>query len=180
MLFSDEGLVDIDHILPFGVTLDDSDANRLLCTSEANKLKRKRSPSEAFGPGSGNTRYPWDEIVERANRLPDEKRWRFGPEAMKRFDKNGGFLARQLVDTQYLSRLAREYLVTLYPEKGEGSGRVWVSPGRLTEMLRRSWGLNSILPDHNLAGGADQPKKRFRDRGPATAIGDYHSHTAQA
>ena len=85
MLFSDEGLVDIDHILPFGVTLDNSDANRLLCTSEANKLKRKRSPSEAFGPGSGNTRYPWDEIVERANRLPDEKRWRFGPRGDEAF-----------------------------------------------------------------------------------------------
>lgn len=153
MLFS--GAVEVDHILPFSATLDDSNGNKLLCMREANRDKRKRSPFEAFGHRSD-----WEEIAARASRLPREKRWRFEPDAMSRFEKEGGFLARQLVDTQYLSRLAHEYLSVLYPGSGEGSGRVWVSPGRLTEMLRRSWGLNSLLPDHNLGGGADQPKNR--------------------
>ena len=153
MLFSDA--VEIDHILPFSATLDDSQNNRLLCLREANRDKRKRSPFEAFGH-----RPDWEDIAARAARLPSAKRWRFEPDAMTRFDTEGGFLARHLVDTQYLSRLDRDYLAALYPGSGEGSGRVWVSPGRLTEMLRRSWGLNSILPDHNFAGGADQPKNR--------------------
>ena len=153
MLFSDA--VEVDHILPFSATLDDSAANRLLCLREANREKRKRSPYEAFGH-----RPDWPEIAARAARLPRGKRWRFEPDAMSRFDAEGGFLDRQLVDTQYLSRLARDYLSALYPEAGEGSGHVWVSPGRLTEMLRRSWGLNSALPDHNFGGGADQPKNR--------------------
>jgi CRISPR-associated endonuclease Csn1 len=153
MLFS--GAVEVDHILPFSATLDDSSDNRLLCLREANREKRKRSPYEAFGHRSD-----WEDIAARAARLPRGKRWRFEPDAMSRFDKQGGFLARQLVDTQYLSRLAREYLSALYPDRGEGSSHVWVSPGRLTEMLRRSWGLNSLLPDHNFGGGADQPKNR--------------------
>ena len=153
MLFS--GAVEVDHILPFSATLDDSSDNRLLCMREANREKRKRSPYEAFGH-----RADWEDIAARAARLPRGKRWRFEPDAMARFDKQGGFLARQLVDTQYLSRLAREYLSALYPDRGEGSSHVWVSPGRLTEMLRRSWGLNSLLPDHNFGGGADQPKNR--------------------
>jgi CRISPR-associated endonuclease Csn1 len=153
MLFS--GAVEVDHILPFSATLDDSSGNRLLCMREANREKRKRSPYEAFGHRSD-----WEDIAARAARLPREKRWRFEPDAMSRFDTEEKFLARQLVDTQYLSRLAREYLSALYPDRGEGSSRVWVSPGRLTEMLRRSWGLNSLLPDHNFGGGADQPKNR--------------------
>ena len=153
MLFS--GAVEVDHILPFSATLDDSDGNKLLCMREANRDKRKRSPYEAFGHQAN-----WEEIAARATRLPRDKRWRFEPDALSRFDAQGGFLARQLVDTQYLSRLAREYLGSLYPGSGEGSGRVWVSPGRLTEMLRRSWGLNSLLPDHNFEGAADQPKNR--------------------
>ena len=152
MLFS--GAVEVDHILPFSATLDDSNDNRLLCLREANREKRKRSPFEAFGHRSD-----WPDIAARAARLPRGKRWRFEPDAMSRFDDKGGFIARQLVDTQYLSRLAREYLGALFPGEGEGSGRVWVSPGRLTEMLRRSWGLNSLLPDHNFGGG-DQPKNR--------------------
>jgi CRISPR-associated endonuclease Csn1 len=153
MLFS--GAVEVDHILPFSATLDDSNGNRLLCMREANREKRKRSPYEAFGH-----RPDWEDIAARAARLPREKRRRFEPDAMSHFDAQGGFIARQLVDTQYLSRLARDYLSSLYPGSGEGSGHVWVSPGRLTEMLRRSWGLNSALPDHNFGGGADQPKNR--------------------
>src|SRR3546814_4745379 len=67
---------------------------------------------------------------------------------MARVEKDGGFLARQLTDTQYLSRLAGKYLRSLYPTKDDGS--VYVIPGRMTAMLRRLWGLNSLLPDHNI------------------------------
>lgn len=160
MLFS--GAVEVDHILPFSQTLDDSNGNRILSLREANRIKRRRTPFEAradlrarFGPDAD-----WEAIAARAAALPREKRWRFEPDAMNRFDAQGGFLARQLTDTQYLSRLAREYLSALYPGSGEGSSPVWVSPGRLTEMLRRAWGLNHHLPDHNLSGGASQPKNR--------------------
>lgn len=72
---------------------------------------------------------------------------------MDRFKQEAGFLPRQLVDTQYLARLAREYMASLYPDKGEGSSNVWVSPGQLTEMVRRKLGLNELLDDHNYAGG---------------------------
>jgi CRISPR-associated endonuclease Csn1 len=160
MLFS--GAAEVDHILPFSVSLDDSNGNRILCLREVNRIKRQRTPWEArddlrahFGPDAG-----WEAIAARAARLPKEKRWRFEPDAANRFDAQGGFLARHLTDTQHLSRLARSYLSALYPETGEGSGHVWVSPGRLTEMLRRAWSLNHHLPDHNIAGAANQPKNR--------------------
>ena len=39
MLFSDK--VEVDHILPFDATLDDSNANRILCPRTANREKRK-------------------------------------------------------------------------------------------------------------------------------------------
>ncbi len=157
MLFS--GAIEVDHILPFSATWDDSNGNKILCTREANREKRKRSPYEAFG-----SRGDWDDIAARASRLPREKRWRFEPDAMTRFDEQGGFLARQLTDTQHLSRLAREYVSTLYPDSGEGSSHVWVSPGRLTEMVRRKLGLNDLLPDHNFSGGGDQKKNRLDHR----------------
>lgn len=157
MLFSDR--VEVDHILPFAQTLDDSNGNKLLCLREANREKRRRSPYETWGHTDR-----WPDIAERASRLPKPKRWRFEPDAMQRFATEGGFLARHLVDTQYLGRLAREYLSWLYPGRGEGTGHVWVSPGRLTEMVRRKLGLNDLLPDHNFGGGADQPKNRLDHR----------------
>jgi CRISPR-associated endonuclease Csn1 len=163
-LFSDA--VEIDHILPFKATLDDSNGNKIVCVREANRIKRKRSPWDArldFEGRFGEIAV-WEEIAARAAQLPKNKRWRFEPDAMEKFKEAGGFQARHLVDTQYLARLSREYLATLYPEKGEGSGHIWVSPGRLTEMVRRKLGLNDLLPDHNFGGGADQAKNRLDHR----------------
>lgn len=143
--------VDVDHILPWSRTLDDSRANRILCFRETNREKGNLAPAEV---PQWQSRY--DEILERANRLPLNKRWRFGRDAMKKFKDEESFLARQFTDTQYLSRLAHEYLGALYPDEepdewGEFKRRnhIRVIPGRMTEMLRRQWGLNSILSDHN-------------------------------
>lgn len=151
MLFS--GAVDIDHILPWSRTLDDGQANRILCTREANREKRNFAPAEV--PGWAGR---YDEILERAQHLPPNKRWRFALDAMGRFEKERDFLDRQLTDTQYLARLAHDYLGALYPDEevdGDGEIRrrnhVVVVTGRMTEMLRRKWGLNGILPDHNFA-----------------------------
>lgn len=141
-LFSEE--VEVDHILPYSRTLDDSPANKMLIMREANRRKRNRAPFEAFGDSDD-----WAAIAERASRLPKNMRWRFAADAMEKFEEKGGFEARQLVDTQHLSRLAKQYFGILY--RPEDQHRVRVIPGRLTEMLRRHWGLNSILPDHNYA-----------------------------
>src|SRR3546814_1501552 len=91
---------------------------------------------------------------------------------MERFEKDGGFIARQLTDTQYLARMARTYLSSLYPERpsdrlpGDGVKGVYVVPGRMTAMLRRLWGLNEILPDHNYVEHphSGPPKNRLDHR----------------
>lgn len=136
MLF--DGSCDIDHILPFSRTLDDSFANRTLCLKEANRQKTNKTPWEAWG----NTPQ-WDIIATNLKNLPNNKGWRFAPDAMERFEGENDFSARALKDTQYLSRIARAYLDTLY-DGGDGKSHVWVVPGRLTEMLRRHWGLNGL------------------------------------
>lgn len=137
MLFSGE--CDVDHILPYSRTLDDSGSNKTLCLREANRAKRNKAPSEAANDGMRI----WALEGENLKHLPENKAWRFKPDAMAKFEGERDFLDRALVDTQYLSRIAREYLDRLYTE----GGHVWVVPGRLTEMLRRHWGLNSLLHD---------------------------------
>lgn len=144
-----DGSTDVDHILPVRETLDDSGANKVICMAAANRDKGARTPHEAFS--GWKPKYDWEAILDRAQKLPENKRWRFAPDALSRFGEENGFLSRQLTDTQYLSRLARGYLEALYSEKGEGTQRVRVIPGRLTGMLRRNWGLNQLLPDHNYA-----------------------------
>jgi CRISPR-associated endonuclease Csn1 len=135
-LFTDE--VEIDHILPFAATCDDSPANKILCLRSANRDKRKRSPHEAFGHNPGC--YDYGEILNRAALLPGNKRWRFQADAMEKFRDENKFQARQLVDTQHLGRAAHRYLSCIVPPKN-----IRVSPGRITALLRHHWGLETIL-----------------------------------
>ena len=128
--------VDIDHILPHSKTLDDSFFNKVLCCRECNQRKGNRAPEAAWSGAELET------ICERAERLFPKKAWRFAPGAMQKFEGSGGFLARQITDTHYMSRLAKTYLEHV-------CGSVRASPGRLTAMLRARWGLNRLLNDHN-------------------------------
>ena len=144
MLFGDE--IEIDHILPYSRTLDDSFMNKVLCTREANRRKGNRSPADAWKDDELR------EIAERAERQFKKKAWRFAPDAMERFAGDSNPIARHLTDTQYMSRLARTYLEHV-------CRKVRSSPGRLTAMLRAKWGLNSLLPDHNYAD-VNHPKNR--------------------
>ncbi|OAN75929.1 type II CRISPR RNA-guided endonuclease Cas9 [Sulfitobacter sp. EhC04] len=136
MLF--DGSCDVDHILPYSRTLDDGIANKTLCLKEANRQKSNNTPWEVWGETE-----QWDTIAANLKNLPDNKAWRFASDAMQRFEGENDFSARALKDTQYLSRIARAYLDALY-DGGDGNSHVWVVPGRLTEMLRRHWGLNGL------------------------------------
>ena len=133
------------HILPRSRTLDINASNEILCFRAMNRIKRGKSPFEAFGDTK-----EWEDIVGRAEKLPSNKRWRFKPDAMKRFEEEGGFLARQLNETKYLSRLAKAYL-----GKVCDPDQIYVTPGTLTGLLRGKWGLNSLLGDANRKNRTD-------------------------
>lgn len=156
------GEADIDHIIPYSRSLDDSVGNKVVAHRSCNRAKGNKTPYERWGPHTGDDR--WDTISAQVARLHRSKQWRFGPDAMQRVEGDVGFRARQLTDTQYLSRLAGKYLRSLYPVAE--SGRVDVIPGRMTAMLRRKWGLNSLLPDHNYVDNehSNAPKNRLDHR----------------
>jgi CRISPR-associated endonuclease Csn1 len=158
-LLSDQ--VEIDHILPYSRTLDDSPANKVVCFRSANRDKRKLSPYEALGDRPG-----WAEIESRARLLPANKRWRFADDAMQRFEnEERDFADRQLNETRYISKLARAYLTVV-----AGKGNVYVTTGQLTAMLRRRWSLNAILRGDNQP--EDEPARKVRD--------DHRHHAVDA
>ena len=163
MVMSDA--TEVEHILPFSKTLDDSMANKVLALREVNRVKRDRSPYDAFhsNPKDGKRTYNYEEMLLRADSLPKNKRWRFHPDAMDRFKDEPEFLDRQLNENKYLSRIARQYLAHLYNERAEGKLKVRAIPGKLTAMLRAKWGLNALLRGHNEAGGEDGPARKNRD-----------------
>lgn len=154
-LLSDE--VDIDHLIPFSMSWDDSAANKVVCMRYANRAKGNRTPFDAFGnsPSINGHRYDWEQISKLGNSLPKSKRWRFAPDALRRFDEMGGFQARQLNETGWLARVAQHYLTAI-----TNPYKIHVLPGKLTAMIRGKWGLNTLLPDHNIGDGKNRKDHR--------------------
>ena len=132
--------VEIEHILPFSQTLDDSLNNRTVSMRQANRVKGNRSPWQAHADFAAQG-WGYEGILQRAERMPRAKRYRFAPDGYEQWLRDDkGFLARALNDTRYLSRIAKEYLTLICP----GSG-VRVIPGQMTALLRGKFGLNSVL-----------------------------------
>jgi CRISPR-associated endonuclease Csn1 len=140
MLLSNE--VEIEHILPYSRTLDDSLNNKTVSLRQANRIKANLTPWEAFGKAN-SLGVEYADILLRAQKMPKAKRYRFAEDGMEQWDKDGkGFLARALNDTRYLSRIAREYLSLICPHGTR------VIPGQMTAKLRGKLGLNSVLSEN--------------------------------
>lgn len=129
---------EIDHVLPYKRTLDNSYMNKVICLSQENREKRNKTPWEAFG---GTPR--WDQILMISKDFPRPKRKRI---LIKELDGIDDFISNQLNDTRYISREAGKYLKSLGCD-------ISFTKGGATSWLRHQWGLNSLL-------GSSQEKNR--------------------
>jgi len=130
--------VEIEHILPFSETLDDSLNNKTVSLRQANRIKGNRTPAQAKDDFAAQG---WSNasMLERAEGMPKAKRYRFAEDGIEQWRKDSDFLARALNDTRHLSKVAREYLSLVCPQNTR------VIPGRMTAMLRARFGLNDVL-----------------------------------
>ena len=135
-LFTHE--TEVDHILPYKRTLDNSYTNKVICLSKENKEKGNRTPWEAFANTS-----KWDIILEISKDFPTPKRKRI---LTKDLDEIDDFISNQLNDTRYISREAGKYLKSLGCD-------ISFTKGGVTSWLRHQWGLNNLL-------GKSQEKNR--------------------
>ncbi len=135
-------LVEIDHILPYKKSLDDSYMNKVLCFTAENRYKSDKTPKDAWGEQESK----WNQITQSISK------WKGLKGKVARFyqtDKDlqeRDFISSQLNDTRYISKLAIGYLKTLGCD-------VSTSKGVTTAWLRHQWGLN------NLIGTTDQKER---------------------
>jgi len=127
--------IEVDHILPYSESLDDSYMNKVICYTSENRFKGQKTPIDAFGGNADK----WNQITQSINkwdRSLKSKKARFFTtfaELQKR-----DFISTQLNDTRYIGQVAQGYLAEL------GSD-ISVSKGITTAWLRHQWGLNSLI-----------------------------------
>ncbi|RLD50033.1 MAG: type II CRISPR RNA-guided endonuclease Cas9, partial [Bacteroidetes bacterium] len=139
-LLGNENKFQIEHIIPKSISLNDSFSNKTLCEAKFNGLKGNQTPYQFFLNNNSASLWgtnSWDTIEERAFKLlPYHKAKRFTSKTDE-LDADG-FIERQLNDTRYISKKAKEIL-------SEICDKVRVMPGSLTSELRHLWGLNNVL-----------------------------------
>ena len=119
--------LEVDHILPWSKTLDDGFSNKALVYKSLNQNKSDKTPFEFFSSNRNNN---WTEILERVKYLPKNKQWRFNENAMEILLKDeNSFLERQLNDTRYISKYAKNYLERI-------CDAVWTVRGQTTSIVR--------------------------------------------
>ena len=125
---------EVDHIIPYSKSLNDSIENKVVCHAICNRNKAERTPFQFFGSDINSTE--WKRRIEIADKLFfKSKKHRFLSERNPDLED---FLSSQLNDTRYISKKAMEYLRLI-------TDSVQLVPGMITSKLRDAWGLNSIL-----------------------------------
>lgn len=166
MILSSDRTVEVDHILPWSRSGDDSFVNKTLCFASANQDKRQRTPFEWLGTDAAR----WDGFVARVESckyMKGRKKRNYCLKDASVLEEK--FRSRNLNDTKYATRVVLELLAKHYADdvrtlmksgaEAEKAARAWYEggaapkgrvrvqsrPGALTSRLWRGWGINAIM-----------------------------------
>ncbi|MFO8056743.1 MAG: type II CRISPR RNA-guided endonuclease Cas9, partial [bacterium] len=160
-LFGRNSQFDIEHIIPFSRSLENSFINKTLCENNENKnVKGNKTPWETYGGDEEK----YSQIIGRVKKFngdaKDAKLRRFQMKDEELKEMMADFSTRQLNDTRYASKLAVRYLSRLYGASGQfktpegkmmvvgvdeqGRRRVQVCAGMVTAHIRNELGLRTI------------------------------------
>jgi CRISPR-associated endonuclease Csn1 len=127
--------IDVDHIIPYSQSLDDSYMNKVVCYAPENKYKGQRTPRDAFG----GSEEKWNQItqsIRRWDKKLSSKRDRFYKTEAEISERD--FIGSQLNDTRYIAKVALEYLQQLGAD-------ITTTKGAITAWLRHQWGLDDLI-----------------------------------
>ncbi len=140
-LFSSD--IEIEHILPYSKTFDNSFRNKTLCEREFNAEKGDKTPFQYFSSRPDEMK----KFKERIKSLPIGKQ-----KKMLQEEFDGDFRAGSIESTAWIAKEARNILHRVCID-------VRATDGQVTSLLRRYWGLNKIL---NLAGEDEKSRNDHR------------------
>lgn len=146
----EKGYVQIDHILPYSRSYDDSQSNKVLVLTNENQDKGNRIPYEYFESKQTDISwYEFEQWVKSCKNLNQKKKRNLLRNSLSK-DAKKDFLERNLNDTRYACRFMKNYIdrFLCLSENSDKSGCVVVA-GQLTANLRNCWGLNKVREEND-------------------------------
>ncbi len=146
----------VDHILPYSRSMDDSLNNKVLCLTKENQDKGSLSPFEYMGSDKQSSR--WLEFVERVNDLDKKKQAKKNRLLKTNFDDSSeiDFKKRNINDTSYISKFVKNYIEShIAFKKSNMTRHVFTMNGMLTSQLRYKWGVGDKNRNNHLHHAED-------------------------
>ena len=164
--------VQVDHILPYSRSMNDSYNNKVLVIADENQNKTDKTPFEWFGSDEAK----WNDFVARVNCLKSREKRNFLLKQNFTQDISNDFIERNLNDTKYMSKfmlnLMQDYLL-MKPSKHKKVVRS--VNGAITNYLRRCWGVNKIREDGDVHHAIDATIIATTTEGQVKKITTYNN-----
>lgn len=151
-MLADSYATEVDHILPYSRSLDDSLNNKVLCLTQENQDKGNKTPYEYIDSSK------WDEFVGKIEGLKNLKYAKKNRLTKTNFDENSeiAFKDRNKNDTSYISKFVKNYIESHIEFKESRMKRhVFTMNGMLTSQLRYKWGVGDKNRDNHLHHAED-------------------------
>jgi len=142
-LFSKE--FDIEHIIPRAVLFDDSFSNKTLSVRDFNRFKSSKTGIDAIVEKYGENSGDFNRYTSTIEKLYKDKKIgkaKYNKLLMKGTEIPDGFIERDLRNTQYISKKAKEMLEEVFRT-------VVPITGIVTSKLREEWQLTNVLQELN-------------------------------
>lgn len=171
------GYVDVDHIIPYSISFDDSYTNKVLVRSPENRQKGNRIPADYFK--SDPARWQRFETLVNTQVHNWKKKRKLLTQALSEEQKNG-FKQRNLVDTQYIARviynLINDHLQFAETGKYDKKRRTQAVNGAITAHVRKRLGIQKIREDGDLHHAADAAVVACVSPGMIQKVTQYTKH----
>lgn len=130
--------VEVEHIIPRSVLFDDSFSNKVCACRNCNKEKNNRLAYDYMvSKGESELKAYIERVNDLAerNKISNTKRNKL---LMKSSELPSDFIERQLRESQYIAKKAKEMLQTI-------CRNVYSTSGSITDFLRHLWGWDEVL-----------------------------------
>jgi len=168
-MLADPYATEVDHILPYSRSLDDSLNNKVLCFTKENQEKGNKTPKEYIDASK------WDDFVIRIEGLKNLKKAKKERLKKANFDESSeiAFKERNKNDTSYISKFVKNYIESHVEFKESKMKRhVFTMNGMLTSQLRYKWGVGDKNRDNHLHHAEDAIILAFSTQGMVKKLSD--------
>lgn len=172
-LFHDPNYAEVDHIIPYSRSFDDTYNNKVLVLTAENRQKGNRTPMEYLSGDEARKKQfvAWVKSdIKKPRKRENLLREKFTTDA------ENDWKARHLQDTQYISRFMLNYLQNNYeltPGNTDRKRRIIPVNGAVTAYVRKRLGISKIRENGDLHHAVDAAVIAAVTQGVVNSVSRY-------